>query len=99
MKKIHARPTAAIVACAGWLLAAQAAPPDGSEAAPQPTYRSAFADYKPYRDIAAADWRTVNEAVVPADRGDRAVAPAPVPASAPAEASKHGMQRMHGGRQ
>ena len=45
------------------LAAAQAAKTESPTAAPQLTYRSAFADYKPYKDAPLADWREVNDKV------------------------------------
>lgn len=61
----------AALACLPVLAAAQAAPNEAHKAAPQLTYRSAFADYKPYKDEPLADWRKVNDAVAPAQGGAR----------------------------
>ena len=36
------------------------------------TYRSAFADYKPYQDIAMGNWPALNDAVRDAGRGSMA---------------------------
>jgi hypothetical protein len=67
-------------------------------------YRSAFADYAPYRDMPRADWRALNDAVRDAD--GHAAVPAPaasaalVAPAASAAAPGHGAHRnqpMHGG--
>ena len=42
---------------------AQANPADPGAAVPALGYQSAFADYKPWRDIKPADWRAVNDTV------------------------------------
>jgi hypothetical protein len=34
-----------------------------ASSAPRLQYRSAFADYKPYKDVSPANWRAVNDAV------------------------------------
>lgn len=57
------------LACFPLLAAAQTAPSEVSKSAPQLAYRSAFADYKPYKDEPPGDWRKVNDAVVPAKGG------------------------------
>lgn len=74
----------AVAICLPALAAAQA-----SHASP-PAYVSAFADYKPYRDIPVGNWRAVNDAVAPAAGRAGANAGHPMPgmpapaASAPA---------------
>ena len=60
-----------MLACLPLLAAAQASPNQAPKAAPQLAYRSAFADYKPYKDEPPADWRKVNDAVAPANGGTR----------------------------
>ena len=53
-------------ACLAMSTAATAAVPAEAQPSPPPpevTYRSAFADYKPFREEPPADWRTLNEAV------------------------------------
>lgn len=64
--------------------------------APPLQYRSAFADYKPWRDVKPGDWRAVNDTVRDAGMkgGGNAVhgmggsMPSAAPASAPAPAPK-----------
>ena len=54
------------VALAAWLpllATAQAAKTEPPKAAPQLTYQSAFADYKPYKDAPPANWRVLNDTV------------------------------------
>lgn len=46
------------------LLAANAAPEPGACASAVATYHSAFTDYKPWRDIATGDWRSLNAGAV-----------------------------------
>ena len=72
MKKITLAGGVALLACLPGLLPVQAAPNEALKPAPQLTYRSAFADYKPYKDEPPADWRKVNEAVAPAKGGANA---------------------------
>jgi hypothetical protein len=69
MKRISLAGGVALFACLPGLLPVQAAPNEALKPAPQLTYRSAFADYKPYKDEPPADWRKVNEAVAPAKGG------------------------------
>lgn len=69
MKKIFLAGGVALLACLPGLLPVQAAPNEALKPAPQLTYRSTFADYKPYKDEPPADWRKVNEAVAPAQGG------------------------------
>lgn len=59
----------AMSACLPLLTAAQAAKNEALKAAPQLTYQSAFADYKPYKDEPPANWRKVNDAVAQAPGG------------------------------
>jgi hypothetical protein len=54
---------AALAACLPLLVAAQIAKTDAPMVVPQLTYRSAFADYKPYKDTPLANWREVNDIV------------------------------------
>lgn len=51
------------------LAAAQATTNEAPKAAPPLTYRSAFADYKPYKDAPLANWRQVNDTVAGAPGG------------------------------
>jgi hypothetical protein len=53
----------AMAMCLPLLAAAQAAKTEAPKAAAQLTYRSAFADYKPYKDAPLASWREVNDTV------------------------------------
>jgi hypothetical protein len=59
----------AMASCLPLLAAAQAAKTEAPKAAPQLTYRSAFADYKPYQDTPLANWREVNDTVAQATVG------------------------------
>ena len=59
----------ALAACVPLLATAQAAKTEPPKAAPQLTYQSAFADYKPYKDAALANWREVNATVAGAPDG------------------------------
>lgn len=45
-----------------------AAPADAKAPAASITYQSAFADYKPYRDVQPGDWKALNDTV--RDGGD-----------------------------
>lgn len=74
MKTIFRTGGAALLACLPLLAAAQASPNQTPKAAPPLNYRSAFADYKPYKDEPPADWRKVNDAVAPANGGMRGYA-------------------------
>jgi hypothetical protein len=69
MTKMSLAAGLALSACLPLLAAAQVAPKAAPKAAPQLTYRSAFADYKPYKEEPPADWRKVNDAVAPAQGG------------------------------
>ena len=83
--------------------ASAAVPPEAqpSAATPEMTYRSAFADYRPFRDEPVTDWRALNDDVAAAGghigimRGTNAAAgeqrsnkPSAPPARAP-EAHRH----------
>lgn len=75
--------------------------------APALRYHSAFADYKPWRDVEPADWRQLNDALAKAPGGagghaghamgtSSPAAPSPAPkASAPAGAAHQGHQMHH----
>lgn len=66
-------------------LVATAARPQPPPVATQLSYRSAFADYKPYKEPALANWREVNDTVArtPGGGSGLAATPAPGPASMP----------------
>lgn len=103
---------AAMVACMHLVAFAQATRTDAAQtAAPQLTYRSAFADYKPYKDTPAATWRQVNDTVAGAPGGasghaghgmgsmdamEQPAAPA-VPASSPMPKKPAAAMPPHGG--
>ena len=66
----------------------------GQASASSPHYQSAFADYKPYQDVPAGNWRALNDAVrdaggsmVPGMVMPPASAAAPVAASGPSKAT------------
>ena len=50
-------------AVAGSALAAEAKVTDPAAPGPSATYRSAFTDYKPFREEAIVDWRSLNDEV------------------------------------
>jgi hypothetical protein len=52
-----------------FLALAQAAKTEAPTAVPLLSYRSAFADYKPYKDVPLANWREVNDIVAGAPGG------------------------------
>jgi hypothetical protein len=52
-----------LATCAPFLAAAQAAKRETPQTHPQLTYKSACADYKPYRDAPPTDWRELNDQV------------------------------------
>lgn len=52
-------------------------PADPGAPARELSHDSAFADYKPFQDIAPGDWRRLNETVGGETLGQEAVAPAP----------------------
>ncbi len=53
----------ALATCAPFLAAAQADKRERPQTHPKLTYRSAFADYKLYRDAQPIDWRELNDQV------------------------------------
>lgn len=57
------------------------APVSAAASAPAPAHRSAFADYRPYREVAPGDWRRLNDIV-----GQAALKPAASGTAAPAGA-------------
>ena len=59
----------ALAACAPLLATAQAAKTEPPNATAPLTYRSAFADYKPYKEAPLANWRELNDTVAGADGG------------------------------
>lgn len=69
MKKLLQAWGGALMACLPLLATAQSAKTETPKAAPQLTYRSAFADYKPYKDAPLADWRELNATVAGAPGG------------------------------
>ena len=82
MKNTLATWAVAVAACMPVLAVAQTAKTDAQRPAPQLRYQSAFADYKPYKDIPLANWRAVNDALV---SGMQGMGKAPMPtASSPA---------------
>lgn len=65
MNNLIRRVAPALALCLAMLGTARAqggAAPSAAASSPL-QYRSAFADYKPWRDIAPGDWRALNEAV------------------------------------
>jgi hypothetical protein len=86
MKNKLSQWTAAVAASLPLLSAAQATP--------QLSYRSAFADFRPYQDVPLADWRAANDAVAPAPRSASTAANSAAPGSAPAAAPGHHMHQM-----
>jgi len=59
----------AVAACLPVPGIAQTAKVDAQGSTPQLSYQSAFADYKPYRDIPLANWRAVNDALASGVQG------------------------------
>jgi hypothetical protein len=59
----------AVAACMPALAIAQMAKAGAQASAPQLSYQSAFANYKPYKDIPLANWRAVNDAVASGAQG------------------------------
>lgn len=89
---------AGISACAPMLAIAQRAEP--ARPAAQLKYTSAFADYKPFKDLEPGDWRALNDAVGAA-AAKQGVQPSQPSQSAPAAAPKaampaHDMKSMPG---
>lgn len=85
---------AGISACAPMLALAQ--PAESTRPVAQLKYTSAFADYKPFKDLEPADWRTLNDAVgaAAAKQGVQPSQPsptAPAATTAPPAAPKAGM--------
>lgn len=112
MKNILASWGLAMSACIPLLSAAQATKPDAPKPAPPLSYQSAFADYKPYKEVALADWRALNDALAGAAGGARGqagqatqgmgakpAADAPVQAAPPepTHAGRSMNQETHGG--
>ncbi|WP_299790282.1 hypothetical protein [Ramlibacter sp.] len=104
---------AALALCLPILAQAQSDPADSKSPAVAPRFESAFADYKPWKDVSAGDWRAANEAVGPgataAAQGGHGppaavAAPAAAQKTAPAAAASsheghdmHDMDHMQGG--
>ena len=66
MSKPYLWPASAAALCMPLLAPAQPRGDGGGVAPTRPLhYESAFADYKPWRELSPADWRAVNEAVRP----------------------------------
>ena len=59
----------ALATCAPFLAGEQTDKSEPPKATPQLTYKSAFADYKPYQDAPLANWRALNDNVVGAPGG------------------------------
>ena len=59
----------ALAACVPHFATAQADKGELPKATSQLTYKSAFADYKPYQDAPLANWRALNDNVVGAPGG------------------------------
>lgn len=82
----------AMAPCLPVLAQAQAGPADSKSPAPAARYESAFADYKPWKDVSAGDWRAANQAVsagaASGAHGGRAEPAAPPAASAASAARK-----------
>jgi hypothetical protein len=78
--------------------AGQADPADAKAPAPALSYQSAFADYKPWQDIKAANWRAVNDNVrdAAAKGGGHGGHAAPSPSAASAAAPKSSSPAMPG---
>ena len=95
--------------CAPLLALAQVGggdPADARAPAPPLRYQSAFADYKPWQDTKAGDWRALNDALWNTGAGGghagHAMPPPPVAAPAPgpkASAPSQGGHHMHGVKQ
>ena len=65
------------------IAAAQANPADPGLAAPALGHQSDFSDYKPWQDIQATEWRTVNDTVRDAKPGGGHAGHGAAPASTP----------------
>ena len=95
----------AVAACMPVPGIAQTAKVDAQGSTPQLSYQSAFADYKPYRNIPLANWRAVNDALA---SGAQGMGQTPMPTgnspatSAPAKPMQEDHQMHHkkqGGKQ
>lgn len=64
-----------MAACTPLMASAQAAGTEAPKATARLTYQSAFADYKPYKDVPLADWRAVNDTVAGAAAKPAAAGP------------------------
>lgn len=112
MTKRFLRLVPAAALCIPWVATAQAGRSDpAAPDAPFPAlaYQSAFADYKPWQEIKAGDWRVVNDTVRDASlkTGGHAAghaAPTPPskitvePSAAMTATSPHGSHQMRGGK-
>jgi len=95
----------AVALCVPLAALAQPTSPDPAKAgalAPPLTYRSAFADYKPWQDSKPGDWRAMNDAVGKSGGHSMSMPmePTAAPAAAASAASKptmsgHGGHDMH----
>ena len=90
-----------LLACLPLFAQAQAPAPARDPLAPGApvpalNYRSAFADYRPWKDLARTDWRAANDRVRgPADAEAPSAAPAPAAAMPmPAHGAPHAPGRM-----
>lgn len=86
-------------ACAPMLAIAQPAEP--TRPAAQLKYTSAFADYRPFKDLEPGDWRALNDAVGAAAAKPGVQPSQPAPATAPPATPKaampaHDMKSMPG---
>jgi len=100
MKNSLKRLAPAVALCVPFAVLAQTAasgPGTAGALAPQLTYRSAFADYKPWQDTKAGDWRAMNDAV--AKSGGHVMAMPMGGASAPAPAASKPAMVDHSGHQ
>lgn len=80
---------AGISACVPMLAIAQPAEP--TRPAAQLKYTSAFADYKPFKDLEPGDWRALNHAVGAAAAKQGVQSSQTAPATVPPAAPKGGM--------
>jgi hypothetical protein len=85
---------AGISACAPMLAFAQPAEPTRPIA--QLKYTSAFADYKPFKDLEPGDWRALNDAVAAAAAKQGAQPNQAAPAAPKAGMPAHDMKSMPG---
>ena len=115
MNNLFLRLLPAAALCLPLLAIAQAGradPADAKAPAPPLSYRSAFADYKPWQNLEPGNWRELNDKVAPApgkSSGHAAhgpstsvvpaapAAPAAAKAPAPAASAGHG-HGTHGGK-